>query len=136
MSFHLHFWRLGSTIQLFVLHVCMRRLPDSYYSGSSFCPVSLHLNPTAAMAAPSTRWEEQLRLTVRLAPLLTTTRQPSWSNYTSRSTRLHLRHYYATTLPTLNSSLRLRYLTPTHSLHPRRPTDATLQFHTAQHLTT
>ena len=54
MQFHLHFWRLESTLQLLVLHVCMRRLPDSYYSGSFFCPVSLHLNPTAAMAAPST----------------------------------------------------------------------------------
>ena len=55
MYFHLHFWRLESTLQRFVLHVCMRRLPDSYYLGSfCFAPFHYILHSTAAMAAPST----------------------------------------------------------------------------------
>ena len=55
MYFHLHFWRLESTLQFFVLHVCMRRLSDSYYLGSfCFAPFHYILHSTAAMAAPST----------------------------------------------------------------------------------
>ena len=127
---------------MFVLHVCMRRLPDSYYSGSFvFAPFhAFHCSNGRTIYCRWLRWEERLRLTgrlhlrwqsvltpvikechllrttprpttasttPRLALRLATTRQPSWSNYTSRSTRLPLRHYCATTLPTLNSSLLL-----------------------------
>ena len=122
----------------------MRRLPDSYYSGSFVLPhfttFCIPLQQCPHHLLQMLRWEERLRLTgrlhlrwrslltpvikehhllrttprpttasttPRLALRLTTIRQPPWSNYTSRSTRLPLRHHCTTTLPTLNFSLHL-----------------------------
>ena len=95
-----------------------------------FAPSHYILHSTAAMAAPSTAdatmgdattpdraTTPEVAVTTdssdQGAHLLRPTTRPtyrfnhSWSNYTSRSTRLPLRHHCTTTLPTLNFSLRL-----------------------------
>ena len=71
--------------------------------------------------------------------LLTTTRQLSWINYTSRSTRQPLLHHCLTTLPTLSFSLHLHWKSINYSHNNKQlhfHTDTPLQFHTAQRFTT
>ena len=70
MYFHLHFWRLESTLQLFVLHVCIRRLPCSNYLGSFVLPrfttFCIPLQPWPLHLLQMLRWATRLRPTGRL----------------------------------------------------------------------
>ena len=135
----------------------MRRLPDSYYSGSFFCLVSLHLHSTAAMAAPSAAdvtmggVATPNRATTPEVAITTDTSDqgtPPPQNYTeanyrfnhsawhygllqpaSRSTRLPLRHHCTTTLPMLNFSLHLHLKSINYAHNNKQPLDYTRPIH-------
>ena len=115
----MRFWRLGSTLQLFVLHVCMRRLPNSHYIGplpmplwETLLPTSLCIVGQRRLRTPVTMGHYHCLTTTRPTttstalhptPHLTTSHQPSWNNYTPPSTRQR-RHHYST--PTHTHTLR------------------------------
>ena len=67
-------------------------------------PVTKELHPLKPTTSPTTA-----SITPRVATRLTTTRQLSWINYTSRSTRQPLLHHCLTTHPTLSFSLHLHW---------------------------
>ena len=189
MYFHLHFWRLESTLQLFVLHVCIRRLPGSNYLGSfvlprftTFCiplqPWPLHLLQMLRWDAPTPDRASTPEVAVTTDSSDHGTPPPQTyndSNYhfnhstpgntvyynpTTVMDQLHITERQTTTAPPLANNipytqfftaftleeyqlLSQQQATPlaqldhtTHSLHPWRSSDATVQFHTAQHFTT
>ena len=132
MYFHLHFWRLESAACLIATtqaHLFLPRLTTFLHSTAAMASPSTAdatmgdattpdgaTTPEVAVTTdssgqgtppPQNYTEANYRFNHSTPGTTANDRQPSWSNYTSQSTRLPLRHHCTTTLPTLNFSLHL-----------------------------
>ena len=93
---------------------------SNYHFNHSTPGNTVYYNPTTVM--------DQLHITEHQ----TITAPPLANNIPTRKFSLHV----STTLTTASYSTGTTGLHTTHSLHPWRSSDATLQFHTAQHFAT
>ena len=114
MYFHLHFWRLESTLQLFVLHVCIRRLPGRNYLGSFVLPrfttFCIPLQPWPLHLLQMLRWETPLHQTTTAPPL------PDNIPYTQFFTALTLEEYQLLSQQQATPLAQLDYTRPIHCI--------------------